>query len=117
MKFPRLNWKIWILIIAIIASLIAIFPFNFTQGVQVVSVTQNTTAYAQGIGSGEIITSIDGKPITSVQDYNTLLNSLFPSKENIKLTITTNKNDYILYTNNFPNISVANIERTRLKTG
>jgi preprotein translocase subunit SecD len=113
----KLNWKIWLLIIALIASLIAIFPMNFQKGAEIVSVNQNSTAYEQGLRSGDIIISVDGKTISSVENYNDIINSKFPSKENIKLTITTAKNEFILFSKEVPDISIKNIEKTRLKTG
>jgi preprotein translocase subunit SecD len=113
----KLNWKIWLLIIALIASLIAIFPMNFQKGAEIVSVNQNSTAYEQGLRSGDIIISVDGKTISSVENYNDIINSKLPSKENIKLTITTTKNEFILFSKEVPDISIKNIEKTRLKTG
>jgi preprotein translocase subunit SecD len=118
-KMPKLklNWKIWVLIIAIIASVIAIFPLNFEKGVQVVSVTQNSTAYIQGIRAGDIITAIDKTPVSSIQEYNQIINSKLPSKQNIKLIVTTKTNEFIFFTNNSLDISMKDIEKTRLKTG
>ena len=34
----RLNWKIWILIFAILASLLAIFPLSFSKGIEIISI-------------------------------------------------------------------------------
>ena len=40
----KLNWKIWILIFAVIGSLLAIVPMDFTKGIEINSVEQNSTA-------------------------------------------------------------------------
>lgn len=113
----KLNWKIWVLIIAIIASVIAIFPLNFSHGVQVASISQNSTAYTQGLRSGDLITAVDSTSVSSVKEYQDILNSKFPSKDNQKLIITTSNNEFIFFTNSTPDISVQDISRTRLKTG
>ena len=44
----KLNWKVWVLIIAVLASLLAIFPLSFAKGVEIVSVEKNSTAFEQG---------------------------------------------------------------------
>ena len=36
-----MNWKIWLLIIAILASLLAIFPLDFTGGIIIENVVNN----------------------------------------------------------------------------
>lgn len=111
-----MNWKIWLLIFFILSSLLAVFPMNFSQGVEIVSVDVDSLAYQQGIRQGMKITSVDDKLITNLDDFQLVL-SKFPSSENQKLTINTDKGSFILFTNNTPEISVKKIEKTRIKTG
>ncbi len=111
-----MNWKIWLLIFFILSSLLAIFPLDFSQGVKIVSVDIDSLAYEQGLRQNMKIINIDGKLIKNIEDYNFVL-SKFPSKENEKITITTNEGSFILFTNSTPEISVKNIEKTRIKTG
>lgn len=128
----KMNWKIWLLIFVILGSLLAIIPLNFSKGVEIVSIEQNSTAYEQGIRQGQIITHIDGESILSLQDYQDKINSKFISEleqlqindsqnnqtpENKKLTITTNSGEFILFINKAPEINVKEIEKTRIKTG
>jgi len=207
----KLNWKIWLLIFCILGSLLAIFPLNFSKGVEIASVEEFSEAFEQGLRSGQIITSIDGqaihtfedykkiinekfpnidqekpditlnietqdknykiitkeplkiklsevfetlenndskpiaikidniqensiayetglrinntlvsinnKKLTSIEDYDNLIDSLFPQEEKTKLTITTTQGDFILFTNKAPEISVKDIQKTRIKTG
>ncbi|MBT4135712.1 PDZ domain-containing protein [archaeon] len=113
----KLNWKIWLLILCIIGSLLAIIPLDFTNGVEIASVASNSTAFEQGLKPGEIITAIDGNPIINTGDYRDIINSKFPSDEKVKLIITTSSNEYILFDNQAPDISVKDVSRTRIKTG
>ena len=112
-----MNWKIWLLIFVVLGSILAIVPLDFEKGVKIISIEQNSTAYEQGLRQGQIITNIDGQKITSFEDYKEIINLKFPSSENQKLTITTKSKDFILFTNKAPQISVANIDKTRIKTG
>jgi len=113
----KLNWKVWVLIIAVLASLLAIFPLSFAKGVEIVSVEKNSTAFEQGLRQGQIITFVDEQKINSLEDYQNIINSKFPSEEKQKLTITTKGNEFILFTDKAPEINIKNIEKTRIKTG
>ena len=113
----KLSWKIWVLIFAVLASLLAIVPLNFTKGIEIISIEQNSTAYNQGLRQGQIITHIDGQLVTSFEEYSDIITSKFPSNENQKLTITTTDNEFVLFIDQAPEISVSNIIKTRIKTG
>ena len=207
----KLNWKIWLLIFCILGSLLAIFPLDFSKGVEIVSVEEFSGAFEQGLRPGQIITAIDSqstpsfedykkiinekfpninqekpditlniktkdkdykiitkeplkiklsevfetsennksktieikidsmqensiayetglrvnntlvsinnKKLTSIEDYKNLIDSLFPQEDKIKLSITTKSGDFILFTNKAPEISVKDIQKTRIKTG
>ena len=111
-----MNWKIWLLIFCILASLLVIFPLDFLRGVLIISVEKNSTSYNQGLRQGMIITNIDNKIINNFQDYKNIL-SKFPTLENTKLTINTDEGTFILFTSEAPEITVKNIPKTRIKTG
>ena len=109
-----MNWKVWLLIIMVLGSLLAIFPLTFLKGVEIASLSQNSTAYEQGLRNGQIIIGIDGQPINNFEDFKNIMGDKFTSKEKIKLTITTKTNEIILFTNEAPEITVKNIEKTRM---
>jgi preprotein translocase subunit SecD len=113
----KLDWKIWLLIFMILASLLAIFPLDFKKGVVITTLAGNSTAYEQGLRTGDIIISLDEEPVNSFEDYKRIINSKFPSEEKIKLTVTTKTGDFVLFIDNAPDMSVKNIEKTRIKTG
>jgi preprotein translocase subunit SecD len=112
-----MNWKIWLLIIMISGSLLAIFPLNFSKGLEISSVEPDSLAYQEGLRSGQIILSIDGNAVTNQDDYTKILTSKFPSEENQKITLTTDSGEYVIFTNQTLQITVKDLERTRIKTG
>ena len=111
-----MNWKIWLLIICILGSLLAIFPLNFSQGLEITSVEIDSVSYIQGLRSGMKITSIDGQAITSLDDFKNAI-SKFPTPSPEKLTIITDQGTIILFINNSPEFAVKEIPKNRVKTG
>jgi len=111
-----MDWKIWLLIICILGSVLAIFPLDFAKGVQIASIQEDSQAFEQGLRQGDIIISIDNQKISNFEDYKLAL-SKFPTDEKIKLTINTKTNSHILFIDEAPKISVKDIEPHRIKTG
>jgi len=119
MKKP-LSWKIWLLIIFLILSLLAIFgmpPAFLQKGVIVSSLEQDSLLYSQGMRQGQIILSINDNPISDLDEYHAILSSMFPSEENLKLTFKTKSEEDIILTNQTPDIIVEGIPGTRIKLG
>lgn len=119
MKF-KLTWKIWLLIIIIIWSLISMFgipPKFLEHGILITSVEQNSTAFEQGLRQGQMIIGIDGKTVNNVEEFSNILSEKFPSNENIKIIIQTADSEYILYSKEAPKITISDIPKTNLKTG
>ena len=112
----KLSWKIWLLIGVLMGSLLLISP-SFEKGVIVKSVEKNSTAFDIGLRTGSIIKSINGKAVNNVQDYQNIINSIFPVENSTKLIITTKDSEFILFTDESPLITVADIPRTKIKTG
>ena len=112
----KMNWKIWLLIFCILGSLLAIFPLDFTQGIEITGVELDSISYQQGLRQGMKIQSIDGQIITSLDDYRISLER-FPTESPEKITITTDQGIIILFTNDTLKISVREIPRNRIKTG
>ncbi|MDP3986693.1 MAG: PDZ domain-containing protein [Nanoarchaeota archaeon] len=119
MKF-NLTWKIWILILALIFSLISIFglpPTYFQEGAFITSVEPNSTAFAQGIREGQIITSVDNVVIKTAQDYLDAMQGKFTSNSSIRTDIILTNSEAILFTNKAPEITVSDIPKTNVKLG
>ncbi len=118
MKF-KFTWRIWILIIILIFSLISIFglPPTFLQkGVLITSVESNSTAFEQGLRQGQIITSIDGNSINNLDDFTNILAEKYTG-EKVKTIFKTDQGEIITYSDEFPQITVSEISNTRIKTG
>jgi len=116
----KLTWKIWILIIVIALSLISIFglpPKFLEKGVLITSVEQNSSAFNEGLRKGQIIDSIDGQKVNSVDDYSRIISENFPTEEKIKLIITTKDSQAVLFVNQSPEITIVNLPKTNIKTG
>ena len=119
----KLGFRIWLLIVILIASLLSIFYTSsygfafFQKGVLITSVEQNSTAFESGLRQGQIITSIDGNVISNTSDFSYYIQQKFPSKKEIKIIITTKEGDMILYSKDAPDIIVSHIPKTSLKTG
>lgn len=115
----KLTWRIWMLIIVLIISLISIFglpPTFLKKGVLITSVESNSTAFEQGLKQGQIITSIDGKSINSLGDFTSALEGKYTG-DKVKTIIQTNQGEIILFSKEPPKITVSDIPKTRIKTG
>jgi len=115
----KFTWRIWLWIIFVLLSLIAIFitPHFMQNGVLITSVTKNSSAYEQGLRADQVITAVDGKVVTSTEEYTKILQEKFVSNESVKLAITTTDSEYIIYSNIAPQITVSNLPSTNLNLG
>ena len=108
-----MNWKIWLLIFCILGSLLAIFPLEFSKGVQIASVDENSVAFDQGLRQGQIITAIDEEPVKTFEDYSRIINEKFPEAQEelpeIRITIQTDKGTFNLETNQELRIGIEEI--------
>ncbi len=118
-KMAKLTWKIWLLMIALILSLLSIFSFPPTfmeKGLLIRSVEQNSTAYESGLRQGQKIIVVDSKTINSIEDYSQAMEK-FPTIEKTKLIIQTTDQEFILYVTDAPKITLSKIPSTRIKFG
>ncbi len=111
----KIGWKIWLLLIILGLSILAISP-SFKTGVLIKSVEPNSTAFEQGMRQGEIIKSINQQKIISLEDYAKAM-EILPSQENIKVQIDTDKDSYVLFISKPPQIIVKKIPSTKIQTG
>lgn len=112
----KITLRVWILIIALVLSIIAIRP-GFQSGVVITSIEQDSLLVKEGLSSGEIIKAINGKEIKNKQDYAQILTELFSDKVEKRADIKTNKNEYTFLTNQTFGITVENVPKTRIQTG
>lgn len=119
-KTMKIGWKIWLLIIILVFSLLSIFgmpPTLFQKGVLVTSVEPNSTAFEQGLREGQIIIMVDDQEITNIDDFASAMQGKYPSEEKIKTILYTENLEIILFSNQSPEITVLEIPKTNIKTG
>jgi preprotein translocase subunit SecD len=114
-KMAKIGWRVWLLIAILALSLLAIKP-SFETGVLIKSVEKNSTASNIGLKAGQIIKEIDGTPIEDIQDYSSSVGK-FPIQNKTKLIIKTQEQEFVLFTNSSPEITVKEIPPTRIKFG
>jgi len=112
----KMGWRIWLLIIALLLSLLAIKP-NFQSGVVVKSIDKNDSFFEQGLRQGEVITAINGKPIKNMEDYTKIIQETFSLQTEQRMSVVTKKNEYVALTSEPPKITVSNVPHTNIKTG
>ncbi len=115
----KFTFRIWLWLIFLALALISIFitPNFMQKGVEITSVEQNSSVFEQGVRAKQVITSIDGKAISSIEDYSKIIQEKFISNEKIKTTITTTSGEYVIYSNDSLGITVSSLPKTNLKTG
>ena len=115
----KLTWRLWVLLIVLTLSLISIFITpNFMQsGILISSVTQNSSAFDQGLKQGQTITVIDNTNIKTLADFSEAIKGKFESGENEKLVFQTSDGEIIYFSNVAPEIMVSEIPKTNIKTG
>ncbi|MEK6898286.1 MAG: PDZ domain-containing protein [Nanoarchaeota archaeon] len=116
----KLSWKIWLLIVFLVLSLISILgvPLTiFKEGVVITSVVPNSSSFEQGLREGQIITEIDGNKIANIGDFVATMKGKFSSDRRVKMVIKTEQAEVILFSTAAPDITVSDIPKTRIKFG
>ncbi len=116
----KLTFKIWILIISVVLSIIFIFgipPKILESGVVVTSIGTNSTLANQGLKQGDMITAINGQQVSNINDYSQIVGNLFSSGHNEKMVIDSSSGEYTFYGNNVSSLEVTSIPKTNIKLG
>jgi len=112
----KIGIRVFILLVAIVLSIVAINPFlYFSKGVLVSEVLNNSSASFAGLSSNEIIKEINGIKINDIDDYTRAVNQIFKG-ENVRVEIKTNKDTYVFIANT-TEFSVKPLPKSRLKLG
>jgi len=72
------SWKVWVLIAFIVMAFIAIAPNPFASGVEITSVTSNSTAEINELEVGMVIESLGSDATDSVSDYSKAISKYSP---------------------------------------
>jgi preprotein translocase subunit SecD len=112
----KLSIRVWILIVVLFFSLLVLAPWkSLEDGVMLRSVEKNTSVFDSGLRAGMIIKSINGQEIKNLEEYTSfhLENKDFSGK----MIVETKDKEFIFLTEKFPDITVAKIPSSNLKTG
>jgi preprotein translocase subunit SecD len=112
----KIGWRVWILIIFLLLSLVAIKP-SFKDGAIVKSIDKNSSLFVEGLRTGNIIISVNGQSVENKEDYGRIIESLFKEGVEKRLDIRTENNEYTVLLESAPNIHVEDVPSTRIKTG
>ena len=110
----KISFRVWILIIALLFSLLAIKP-SFSSGVIVSSVEKDSPFFEQGLRAGEIIKSINNKEIKNLESYFAVASLI--ENEETRFEIQTDKGSYVSLVNQSLGISVKTKPKTSIQTG
>lgn len=111
--------KIIFLISAMVLVLTYFLIISQSQtGVIIKTIEINSTAYEQGLRTGQIIKEINGNPIKNLDSFNQVLENEFSNiSDEKKITIKTTENQYIFLINSAPKIIVSEIPFMNIKLG
>ena len=120
----KITFRIWVLIVFVALSAIAIFgipPLFLQQGVVISSVNADSLAFEDGLREEMIIQTINGMEILTLEDYSMALEPyrLLDEDETLKLTLKTDTLEIInLFGKGIiDDIFVKEISKTRIKMG
>jgi preprotein translocase subunit SecD len=85
------SWRVLLLILFIIASVVSINPKIHIEGVVVTSVVKNCSAEINGVKTGLVIREVNGEPIANINDFKAIESKLLP---NIIVKIKTDKGEF-----------------------
>ncbi|MAG20436.1 preprotein translocase subunit SecD [archaeon] len=102
------DWRMIILIVVLLLTVVAIKPTPWKEGIEVVKVNQEELL-DQGMGSGEIIKIINGKNIETLEDFSDVVLGE-------KIDISTDRSNYA-YLGNSLNIIVKEVDKSKIKKG
>lgn len=119
MKLKKIfNWRVWILIICLILSLVAINPSPLARGIEIKQVSG--VAKENGLNSGDAVQSINGILITSIDEFNTVLEKELENREyngSSKIVFNTDKGTIAFLTDEKLDISVKEVKKSNVILG
>jgi len=117
------KWRVILLLLFLLFSFMAINPQFDAKGVSIRNIETNSAAAFAGMQnppegvsetSREIIKNINGNEIDDLSDYADVISNI---KEDEKLTIQTNKGEYIFLKQNETGITVGKVATSNIKKG
>ena len=85
------SWRVLILILFLLASVVAISPKLNTEGVVITSVATNSSAELNGITSGLKISALNSQPVADINSFRALEKNI---AANATIKVTTDKGEF-----------------------
>ncbi|MBM3199964.1 hypothetical protein FJZ53_03415, partial [Candidatus Woesearchaeota archaeon] len=84
-----ITFRVWLVIIAIALSILAIGPNPWAHGLIIKSVASGSAEAEQGITTGETLKAVNGQPLETLNEFSTLIKSM--EKEPVEVTVETDR--------------------------
>src|SRR3989344_8309500 len=110
----KLTFRIWVFIIFLLLSALAIIDFRaiFNEGVLVSSVEANSTEFESGLRAGDIISGINGIDISGKEDYTDAVENIVSGNGTKRWDVITDKGEYTFFASSVPRITVEELTST-----
>jgi len=108
--------KIFTIIVFLAVAVFLIYN-SIETGVIIKTIDGDSAAFQAGLQHGQIITAINDQQIENLEDYSSVMESIFLNSEEKRLDIATKDSNYIFFSNSSLGIVAAEIPKTNIKTG
>ena len=112
----KLTIRIWVLIIVLALALLMISP-SFQKGIVIKSVEKNSSEFENGLMPGMKIQQVNSQDIKTIEEYAVAIEKAFENKNETRLSILTDKEEFVFLTDNPFAITVKEIPSSKIKTG
>src|SRR3989344_2914982 len=112
----KITLRIWVLIISLALALLMISP-TFKEGVVIKNIDKNSKAFESGLRQGMLIKEINSEKINDLKDYSNAVSDFLKNNEEKRISIVTDKDEFIFLDVNVSYITVGKFHRSNIKTG
>ena len=112
----KITLRIWVLIISLALALLMISP-TFKEGVVIKNIDKNSKAFESGLRQGMLIKEINSEKINDLKDYSNAVSDFLKNNEEKRISIVTDKDEFIFLDVNVSYITVGKFPRSNIKTG
>ncbi len=112
----KVTIRMWILGIALVLALLMISP-SFESGIVIKSVGKNSSEFENGLRAGMKVKAVNSEEVESIEQYGSAIEKAFNGKNETRMSIFTDRGEFIFYSSDKNALHVEKIPRTKIKTG
>ena len=116
-SFTKTNKAAVTIILLFLATGSFLIFSSLETGILVKSIEKDSELFNQGLRQGDIITALNGEEILTLKDYSSKMEELFNENAEQRIDIVTKNNEYIIFADAPPKITIQKISKTNIKTG